>query len=172
MKKECFPKIYECPTLSRHSQFSLTGSINKGHLIKLLCDIQISEKGKRHSEYRRMFKPLSIINPYKVKDVESLSHISCVTPDRVWVSDNDSSLLIDKSGDYLYELTEITGQLFSGTFSVNSKNELNYIDKYLNINKLSNDLQKSTTFIGRTDTSIDPVSLYCSRSTGDLFIGM
>lgn len=42
----------------------------------------------------------------------------------------------------------------------------------MNINKLSNDLQKSTTFIGRTDTSIDPVSLYCSRSTGDVFVGM
>lgn len=175
MKKECFPKIYECPTLSRHSHFSLTWSINKGHLIKLLCDIQISEKGKRHSEYRRMFKPLSIpeiINPYKVKDVEKLSHISCVTPDRVWVSDHDSLLLIDKSGDSLHELTDITWSVLSGIFSVNSENELIYIDTYLNIKKLTNDLQKSTIFIARADTSLDPVSLYCSRSTGDVLVGM
>lgn len=91
-----------------------------------------------------MFKPLSIpeiINHYKVKDVEKLSHNSCVTPDRVWVSDLDILLLIDKSGNYLHALTEITGQLFSRTFSVNSENELIYIDKYLNINKLSNDFQ-------------------------------
>lgn len=94
-----------------------------------------------------MFKPLSIpeiINPYKVKDVEKLSHISCVTPDRVWVSDHDSLLLIDKSGDSLHELTDITWSVLSGIFSVNSENELIYIDTYLNIKKLSNDLQKST----------------------------
>lgn len=139
IKKECFPKINDSPTLSRHSQFSLTGPINKGHLIKLLCDIQISEKGKRHSEYRRMFKPRSIpeiINPVKVKDVEMLSHISCVTPDRAWVSDQHSLLLIDKSGGFLHELTQITAQILSAIFSVNSENELIYIDKNLNINKL------------------------------------
>lgn len=83
-----------------------------------------------------MFQPLSIqevINPLKVKDVEKLSHISCVTTDRVWASDLDILLLTDKSGDYIYELTEITGQILSGIFLVNSENKLIYIDKYLYI---------------------------------------
>lgn len=113
-KKECFPKIYDSPSLSRHSQFCLTRSINKMHLIRLLCDIQISEKGQRHSEYRRIFKPLSIlkiINHFKVKNVKKLSHISCVTPYRVLVSDLHSLLLTYKSGDCLHELTKITIQI-------------------------------------------------------------
>lgn len=174
IKKECFPKINDSPTLSRHSQILLTGPINKGHLIKLLCDIQISEKGKRHSDYRRMFKPLSVpevINPFKIKDVEKLTHISCVTPDRVWVSDLDSLLLTDKSGAYLHELTELSDQSLCGIFSVNSENELIYIDINFNIKKLSNDLQKNIIFIARADDTIDPVSLYCSRSTGDVLVG-
>lgn len=33
-------------------------------------------------------------------------------------------------------------------------------------------MQKSTIFIARTETSIDPVSLYCSSLTGDVFVGM
>lgn len=113
-KKECFPKIYDSPSLSRHSQFCLTRSINKMHLIRLMCDIQISEKGQRHSEYRRIFKPLSIlkiINHFKVKNVKKLSHISCVTPYRVLVSDLHSLLLTYKSGDCLHELTKITIQI-------------------------------------------------------------
>lgn len=57
-------------------------------------------------------------------------------------------------------------------FSVNSENELIYIDNKWNINKLSNDLPKITIFIARTETSIHPMSLYCSSLTGDVFVGM
>lgn len=145
----CFPKIYDSPSLSRHSQFCLTRSINKMHLIRLLCDIQISEKGQRHSEYRRIFKPLSIlkiINHFKVKNVKKLSHISCVTPYRVLVSDLHSLLLTYKSGDCLHELTKITiqicsritGNLFVGMwiFDLMKGKSLSKILKYKTIGNL------------------------------------
>lgn len=175
IKKKCFPKMNDSPTLSRHSQFSLTWPINKRHLNKLLCDIKISEKAKRHSEYRRMFKPLlvpEVVKSFKVEYVKKLLHISCVTPERVWVSDQGILLLTDKSGDHLHELYDITSEISSGIFSVNIENELIYIDAYLNIKKLSNDLQKCTTILVRRDATMEPVSLCCSRLTGDLFVGM
>lgn len=83
IKKKCFPKIIDSLTVSRHSQFSLTGPINKRHLNKLLCDIQISEKVKRHSEYRRLFKPLlvpEVVKSFEVKDVKkTIAYFLCNT---------------------------------------------------------------------------------------------
>lgn len=99
-------------------------------------------------------------------------HILCVTPERVWVSNQGILLLTDKSGDHLQELYDITNQISSGIFSVNIKDELIYIDTYLDIKKLPNDLQKCTTILVRSDATMEPVSLCCSRLTGDLFVGM
>lgn len=113
-----------------------------------------------------------VVKSFEVKDVKKLLHISCVTPERVWVSDQGNLLLTDKSGDHLHELYVITSQISSGPFSVNTENELIYIDTYLNIKKLSNDLQKCTTILVRSDATMEPVSLCCSHLTGDLFVGM
>lgn len=51
-------------------------------------------------------------------------HISCVTPDRVWVSDQDILLLTDKSGDHFHKLYEIKRQILSGILRYNHKGQL------------------------------------------------
>lgn len=60
----------------------------------------------------------------------------CVLLDKVWVSDIlKMFILINKLGWVLYYLRDLN-RLMKGVYIVNSDNELIYIDKYYNINKL------------------------------------
>lgn len=72
LKKEGIHDRSNCPILSKHNQFLVTELINKRYLMKLLFNVQILEKGNRHVEYKRLFRPmpiLEVINSFKVKAV-------------------------------------------------------------------------------------------------------
>nr|XP_022287573.1 uncharacterized protein LOC111100199 [Crassostrea virginica] len=99
-------------------------------------------------------------------------HISCVTPDRVWVSDSIKLILTDTATGKQLHSVEHSLHSGSGKHTVNCEGELIYIDKDFNIIKLCNDMKTTTTLIKHTDTTWEPLCVYCSPSSGDLLVGM
>ncbi|XP_078320695.1 uncharacterized protein LOC144621422 [Crassostrea virginica] len=99
-------------------------------------------------------------------------HISCVTPDRVWVSDYNNIILTDTATGKQLHSVEHPLSTSSGKHTVNCEGELIYIDEEYNIIKLCNDMKTTTTLIKHTDTTWRPQCVYCSPSSGDLLVGM
>ena len=102
-------------------------------------------------------------------------HISCVTPERVWISDwNNVSLIDTTTGNTIHRLTDST-EWGSRNHAVNSESELIYIinlHDHANISKLSADMKTTMLLIDKTDPVWKPVCVYCSPSSGDLLVGM
>nr|XP_022289352.1 uncharacterized protein LOC111101229 [Crassostrea virginica]XP_022289353.1 uncharacterized protein LOC111101229 [Crassostrea virginica]XP_022289355.1 uncharacterized protein LOC111101229 [Crassostrea virginica]XP_022289356.1 uncharacterized protein LOC111101229 [Crassostrea virginica]XP_022289357.1 uncharacterized protein LOC111101229 [Crassostrea virginica]XP_022289358.1 uncharacterized protein LOC111101229 [Crassostrea virginica] len=107
-----------------------------------------------------------------VTGVKCCLHISCVTPDRVWVSDKDNLILTDTATGKQLHSVEDSLHAGGGIHTVNCESELIYIDKEHNIIKLCNDMKTTTTLIKHTNTTWYPVCVYCSPSSGDLLVGM
>eukprot|EP00105_Crassostrea_gigas_P041414 XP_019925562.1 PREDICTED: uncharacterized protein LOC109619606 [Crassostrea gigas] len=120
----------------------------------------------------KLMSPPELLPSLTVTGVNRCCHISCVTSDRVWVSDDGNKLMLtDTTGVPLHRVEDSCSYLY-GSHTVNSESELIYIDKDYNINKLSKDMKTTTTFIERTDYTWEPQCVYWSPSTGDLLVGM
>ncbi|XP_062574805.1 uncharacterized protein LOC134236647 [Saccostrea cucullata] len=103
-----------------------------------------------------------------VPGVSGCSHITHVSPDRVWISDRNLTL-INTRGEELDSVTDIGS--YYGVHTVNFYGDLIYIDSELNIIKRSKDKEK-TTIIKYKTSPWEPQSVYSSPSTGDLLVGM
>nr|XP_022312660.1 uncharacterized protein LOC111117740 isoform X4 [Crassostrea virginica] len=145
-------------------------------LVNLMKEIRLVPSGiPRRAGLDDLLTLLSspVVQKYlSVTGVEFCDHISCVTPDRVWVSDKNNLILTETATGK--KLHSVEDQLSSGIgiHTVNSEGELIYIDKEYNIIKLCNDMKTTTTFIKHTDTTWEPQCVYCSPSSGDLLVGM
>eukprot|EP00105_Crassostrea_gigas_P039449 XP_019923597.1 PREDICTED: uncharacterized protein LOC105330315 [Crassostrea gigas] len=151
----------------------MTESLNKEDVMESLSAIQITERGNRRVGNQCLLKLTSGAEFHQsltVTGVYRCVHISCVTSDRVWVSDEYKLLLTDTTGVPLHRVKDSCSG--SGLHTVNSESELIYIDRNSNINKLSKDMKTTTTFIERTDSTWEPQCVYWSPSTGDLLVGM
>uniref|UniRef100_K1QNS7 Tripartite motif-containing protein 2 n=1 Tax=Magallana gigas TaxID=29159 RepID=K1QNS7_MAGGI len=169
--KTALPQIH----LTLHtSQLSMTESLNKEDVMESLSAIQITERGNRRVGNQCLLKLTSGAEFHQsltLTGVDWCSHISCVTSDRVWVSDyRDNIMLTDTTGVPLHRVEDSLSGL--GLHTVNSESELIYIDRNYNINKLSKDMKTTTTFIETTDSTWIPRCVYWSPSTGDLLVGM
>uniref|UniRef100_K1PWI4 Tripartite motif-containing protein 2 n=1 Tax=Magallana gigas TaxID=29159 RepID=K1PWI4_MAGGI len=120
----------------------------------------------------KLMSPPELLHSLTVTGVRRCLHISCVTSDRVWVSDDDNLMLTDTTGVPLHRVEDSWSGLYIGLHTVNSESELIYIDGNYNIDKLSKDMKTTTTFIERTDSTLEPRCVYWSPSTGDLLVGM
>nr|XP_034320705.1 uncharacterized protein LOC117687747 [Crassostrea gigas] len=170
--KTALPQIH----LTLHtSQLSMTESLNKEDVMESLSAIQITERGNRRVGNQCLLKLTSgaeLHQSLTVTGVDYCYHISCVTSDRVWVSDHRNNLMLaDTTGVPLHRVENSDSYLY-GLHTVNSESELIYIDRNYNINKLSKDMKTTTTFIERTDSTWGPRCVYWSPSTGDLLVGM
>ncbi|XP_065939209.1 uncharacterized protein [Magallana gigas] len=161
------------------SQLSMSESFKKEDVLESLSAIQITERGNRHVGNQCLLKLTSgaeVHQSLTLTGVRHCHHISCVTSDRVWVSDGRYKLILtDTTGVPLHRVKDSwSGDIFTGNglHTVNSESELIYIDRKYNINKLSKDMKTTTTFIERTDSSWRPRCVYWSPSTGDLLVGM
>ncbi|XP_065943795.1 uncharacterized protein [Magallana gigas] len=169
--KTALPQIH----LTLHtSQLSMTESLNKEDVMESLSAIQITERGNRRVGNQCLLKLTSGAEFHQsltVTGVGCCCHISCVTSDRVWVSDDEDNLMLtDTTGVPLHRVEDsLSGY---GLHTVNSESELIYIDRNYNINKLSKDMKTTTTFIETTDFTWRPRCVYWSPSTGDLLVGM
>nr|XP_034319707.1 uncharacterized protein LOC105324223 isoform X3 [Crassostrea gigas]XP_034319708.1 uncharacterized protein LOC105324223 isoform X3 [Crassostrea gigas] len=172
--KTALPQIH----LTLHtSQLSMTESLNKEDVMESLSAIQITERGNRRVGNQCLLKLTSgaeLHQSLTMTGVDRCLHISCVTSDRVWVSDYINNLMLtDTTGVPLHRVEDsLSGYLYRGLHTVNSESELIYIDRNYNINKLSKDMKTTTTFIERTDFTWGPRCVYWSPSTGDLLVGM
>ncbi|XP_065930813.1 uncharacterized protein [Magallana gigas] len=119
----------------------------------------------------KLMSPPELLPSLTVTGVGRCYHISCVTSDRIWVSDHRNNfILTDTTGVPLHRVEDSCSGF--GLHTVNSDSELIYIDRNYNINKLSKDRTTTTTFIETTDSTWRPRSVYWSPSTGDLLVGM
>ncbi|XP_052692431.1 uncharacterized protein LOC128170710 [Crassostrea angulata] len=168
--KTALPQIH----LTLHtSQLSMTESLNKEDVMESLSAIQITERGNRRVGNQCLLKLTSgaeLHQSLTLTGVGRCYHISCVTSDRVWVSDRNNLMLTDTTGVPLHRVEDSLSGV--GSHTVNSESELIYIDRNYNINKLSKDMKTTTTFIERTDSTWGPQCVYWSPSTGDLLVGM
>ncbi|XP_065929574.1 uncharacterized protein [Magallana gigas] len=173
--KTALPQIH--PTLHT-SQLSMTESLNKEDVMESLSAIQITERGNRRVGNQCLLKLTSgaeLHQSLTLTGVDCCLHISCVTSDRVWVSDGRNNLMLtDTTGVPLHRVEDSCRGLNvgNGLHTVNSESELIYIDRNDNINKLSKDMKTTTTFIERTDSTWRPLCVFWSPSTGDLLVGM
>nr|XP_034309440.1 uncharacterized protein LOC105328160 [Crassostrea gigas] len=170
--KTALPQIH----LTLHtSQLSMTESLNKEDVMESLSAIKITERGNRCVGNQCLLKltfPPEFHQSLTVTRVDCCLHISCVTSDRVWVSDKNNLILTDTTGVPLHRVEDSWSGLHGGFHTVNSKSELIYRDRNYNINKLSKDMKTTTTFIETTDSTWTPRCVYWSPSTGDLLVGM
>ncbi|XP_065932382.1 uncharacterized protein [Magallana gigas] len=168
--KTALPQIH----LTLHtSQLSMTESLNKEDVMESLSAIQITERGNRrigNQCLRKLTSGAELHQSLTVPGVDGCDHISCVTSDRVWVSDLNNLMLTDTTGVPLHRVKDSWSGY--GLHTVNSESELIYLDRNDNINKLSKDMKTTTTFIERTDSTWEPWCVYWSPSTGDLLVGM
>nr|XP_034320715.1 uncharacterized protein LOC117687750 [Crassostrea gigas]XP_034320716.1 uncharacterized protein LOC117687750 [Crassostrea gigas]XP_034320717.1 uncharacterized protein LOC117687750 [Crassostrea gigas] len=169
--KTALPQIH----LTLHtSQLSMTESLNKEDVMESLSAIQITERGNRRVGNQCLLKLTSGAEFHQSLTLTGggrCNHISCVTSDRIWVSDWNNLMLTDTTGVPLHRVKDSCRGL-SGLHTVNSESELIYIDRKHNINKLSKDMKTTTTFIKRTGSTWEPWCVYWSPSTGDLLVGM
>nr|XP_034322686.1 uncharacterized protein LOC109618161 [Crassostrea gigas] len=123
----------------------------------------------------KLMSPPELLPSLTLTGVNCCFHISCVTSDRVWVSDYRNKLMLtDTTGVPLHRVEDSWSGVYrgNGSHTVNNESELIYIDRNYNINKLSKDMKTTTTFIERTDSTLEPRCVYWSPSTWDLLVGM
>ncbi|XP_078312183.1 uncharacterized protein LOC111133295 isoform X2 [Crassostrea virginica] len=144
----------------------------------LMKRMRLVETGKRQEPGTELLLTLMsspvLQKSLSVTGVYDCFHISRVTPDRVWVSDYNifSIILTDTATGKQLHSVKNSLDSFTGIHTVNSVSELIYIDKDKNINKLSSDMKTTTTLIKHTDTTWEPLCVYCSPSSEDLLVGM
>ncbi|XP_078311697.1 uncharacterized protein LOC111099508 [Crassostrea virginica] len=145
-------------------------------LVNLMKEIRLIPSGiPRRAGVEDLLTLLSspvVQKSLSVTGVKHCSHISCVTPDRVWVSDRNNIILTDTATGKQLHSVEDSLDSGDGIHTVNCEGELIYIDKERNIIKLCNDMKTITTLIKRTDKTWTPLCVYCSPSSGDLLVGM
>nr|XP_034333806.1 uncharacterized protein LOC105343600 [Crassostrea gigas] len=180
IKRRCLPQIQHSPYVPHHtSQLSMTKSLNKEDVMESLSGIKLTERGKRSVGNKHLLKLMSgpeFHHSISLTNLIFCYHISHVTSDRVWVSDNENNLILtNTAGETLHHLKDCRSvHLYSGNgiHTVNSESDLLYIDMDNNINKLLKDMKTTSTFIERTDSTWEPQCMYWSPCTGDLLVGM
>nr|XP_022302772.1 uncharacterized protein LOC111110501 [Crassostrea virginica]XP_022302846.1 uncharacterized protein LOC111110501 [Crassostrea virginica]XP_022302925.1 uncharacterized protein LOC111110501 [Crassostrea virginica]XP_022303000.1 uncharacterized protein LOC111110501 [Crassostrea virginica]XP_022303071.1 uncharacterized protein LOC111110501 [Crassostrea virginica] len=145
-------------------------------LVNLMKEIRLVPSGiPRRAGVEDLLTLLSspvVQKSLSVTGVKHCYHISCVTPDWVWVSDYNNLILTDTATGKQLHSVEHSLHSDIGKHTVNCEGELIYIDMERNIIKLCNDMKTTTTLIKHTDTTWRPLSVYCSPSSGDLLVGM
>lgn len=107
-------------------------------------------------------------------NVRQINHLSfsCITSDRVWVSDDKHNIILkNKNGDILHCMEDVING--HGVHTVNSESELIYIDRNHNINILSVDLETTFTIIWTQLLNTQkPRCVYWSDYTNDMLVGV
>lgn len=159
------------------------------HVLDIDLTIRKSEKEKP-KEGKKLLKlasPPKLLRSLTVEGVGGCGHISRVTSDRVWVSDDKNNIVLtNTAGDRLHHREDICcniieedlcsdlpeRDLYHGLHTVNSERELIYIDIDYNIIKLSKDMTSTKSLYKFTGSTWMPYCVYWSPSTRDLLVAM
>ncbi|XP_062569756.1 uncharacterized protein LOC134231802 [Saccostrea cucullata] len=170
IKKTPIPKAIDLPDTI---MCNVNEKIETGDILELLVDIKITEVGKRKVRNEQMLKlmPQGMLKKYVDVGglIHKISHISFVTPDRIWINDGRSLFLTNSKGNILHRLVAVNNYL--GVHCATSAGELIYVDKDWNINKLSTNNATKSTLIKRIEMR-RPLCVCHSSSTGDLLVMM
>lgn len=140
-------QLHDSQLLTLHTnQLSIDYAIKKKDLMESLIEIKIRDGGKWHLQNERLLKLMLPISP-NVTGVLSRHKISCVTSERACINDSKSLILTNKAGETLHQLEYLCHDSYSGLHTVNSDDELFYIDEDYNIKNLSRDMNRTTLFI-------------------------
>lgn len=165
------------PKIRYHnSQFSMTETNNKEKEMDSLSEIQITEGGNRRIGNDRLLKLISssdLLYSLTLTTVNGCYHSSCLTSDKIWVSDGHNLILTNINGFPLHYVKDLCSDLSHGLHTVNSGGELIDIDKGFNINNLSTNMKTTTKLIKKKANSRwKPQCVYLSPFTGDLLVGL
>lgn len=165
-----------CNLLVRHrsaqhsSLFMTQESLNKCTVINCLSAFQ-NIKSQRRKAVKILSDPLLKNSITGVKGIRC-SHISHVTSDLLWVSDDKNNLTqINKRGENLYHINDLYSGVLSSSHTVNNDSELIYINSNFKIQKLSKNF-KTKTSVKIDINDWTPICVYWSRATEDLLVGM
>lgn len=111
-----------------------------------------------------------LIELFTMRSLAFCNHITCVTSNIAWISDGYYLILTDKTGHALKRWGFLNHR--QGDHTINSNNELIYIDEKDNIMVLSNDMETTITFIESRDFTLSTMCIYWSPYTGDLLAGI
>lgn len=113
-----------------------------------------------------------ILNIITVKDIWFCSHLSVVSADELWVSDDKNLVLINITGKSIHHIKDVSNKRYCGLHTVAGDGELIYINKEYNIMKLSTVMKTKTKFITLNNSARRPLSVYCSPFTGKILVGV
>lgn len=111
-----------------------------------------------------------LIKLFTMRGLAFCNHITCVTSNIAWISDGYYLILTNKTGHELKRKGFLNHR--EGEHTINSNNELIYIDEKDNIMVLSNDMETAITFKESTDFTLSTMCIYWSPITGDLLAGI
>ncbi|XP_056003826.1 uncharacterized protein LOC130049806 isoform X2 [Ostrea edulis] len=176
IKTSRVPQIKDTPNLPQHLLLSLTEGFNiddVSQLLRGIPEIQMTT-GKRQVGIDECVKLMStpvLHTSVCVTGSSCVLHISRVISDKVWVSDYNTLILTDTTGNTIHRVTDIPTSYRVGLHTVNCFGELIYIDRKHNVKKLSVNNKIFTALLERPSPWY-PRCVYCSPSTGDLMVGM
>lgn len=170
------PRTQDTPILSLRCLLTISQEVSMENLIKVLSEIKITRMKKRQPpsiDRLLTLMPKAVLQrSFLVPCVERCFHISCVTPNRIWVSDiNDINLIDTDTGKKIHSV-EGAFNGHAGKHSVNTFGELLYINRQNSINILSNDMKTNATLITTPDPKSEAMCVYCSSLSGDILVAM
>lgn len=180
VKKHVPSHINDMPILKKQIMYSLAEEFNMKILVQVMSRIQIKERWGRKAENELLLQsmPFPVLQKsIDVTDIDQCGHISCVSSNRVWVSNFQKQLgLADATGSilqYVEEAHDPINMNYSsyGFHSVNSQGDLFYISMYGTVNKLSSGRKESTIFF-EPDSEMVLKCLYSCQSSGDVLLGI
>ncbi|XP_078328620.1 uncharacterized protein LOC111115148 isoform X2 [Crassostrea virginica] len=169
-----FLEIINRPYVAKQTFPFFTQDRNIENLIEFLLNIKTGKMRRRKEKKEHV---LGICYPkldYGITtyDLDSVCHISCVRQGLVWVSDERKLIIVNSDGQCLGQVLNAFCSR-SGTHTLNTKSELIYIAEDLNINRLVYiEKGECDMLIQRYDCGWEPLSLFCSKESGDILVAM
>lgn len=162
---------------SQHIQIQFNMFLDENKLFvqkkQSLKDVHLKESEKpsqlASSRLLLMSDP-ELIQSFTMRGLAFSNHITCVTSNLAWISDENHLILTNNAGHTIKRWDYLKDR--QGDHTINSNNELIYIDEEDNIMVLSNDMETPITFIESSYFLDIPTCIYWSPYTGDLLVGM
>ena len=175
MKKAPFTHMNMTPVRVQHCLFSTT-KMDVRDLPIFRNEITHTERGKRHVRMRDLLRLMAVPELQKsstFKTFTSCEHISCVTREKIWISERNKLFLIDiTTGSILHTINDIVDGWWWGLHTVSIDRDLFFISNDNRIIKLSSDRKTAKTVYDSKNFPVQLRCLYCSPFTDDLVIGM
>lgn len=164
-------------TLAQFSRLSFKEAFNRKNVIQLFSlDIFTKRDMRRlcNDSYLKMSEP-ELHQTLKLRGMSGCLHISHVRPDKFWVSDNRTNLVLfnEKGQNTRHLKNEMNNGAsnLTGAHTVTKNNDLIYINTYNKIKRVSKK-ELNTICLEKVDKVWIYRCVYSSLSSGNLLVGM